>query len=355
MQPRVVFFHLLNNFTGSPQILSSVIHTALKEGHEVSLYTSETEGFLSPFESKSNYYKRSEQRILTLFSFFFSQILLAIQLLFTIKKDQKIFYVNTILPFGAILVGRLLGKRVITHVHENEINPRLLSNFLFWVVRNFSSEVIVVSNYLQANPNLKGIDAQVIYNCVTKDFEEKSKKHRNKADIFEVLMLASLRPYKGVSEFITLAKRLPEMNFRLVLSDEIEEVNQFVAAEVLPSNIHIFPVQKDVHPFFERASLILNLTHPEECVETFGMTILEGMYYHLPAIVPEIGGVTELVQDDFNGFQINYNNLNRITEIVEKMVAEPDYWERLSKGSAIKKSEFMRKNFEEKVANLLKQ
>ncbi len=177
----------------------------------------------------------------------------------------------------------------------------------------------------------------------------------NKADTFEVLMLASLRPYKGVSEFITLAKSLPKVNFTLVLSDEKEEVDRFVDGEILPTNIHVFPVQKDVHPFFEKAWLIVNLTHPDECVETFGMTILEGMYYDLPAIVPEIGGGTELVQNDLNGFQINYTKLDKITEIIEKMAAEPDFWERLSKGSAIKKSEFMRKNFEAKVENLLKQ
>ncbi|PZX57781.1 glycosyltransferase involved in cell wall biosynthesis [Algoriphagus ratkowskyi] len=355
MRPRVVFFHLLNNFTGSPQILSSVIHTALKEGYDVSLYTSETDGFLSSFERKTNFYKRSEHRIFTLFSFFFSQLLLAIQLLFTIQKEQKIFYVNTILPFGAILVGRLLGKRVITHVHENEINPKLLSNFLFWVVRNFSSEVIVVSDYLQANANLQGIEAQVIYNCVTKDFEEKSKMQGVKSERFDVLMLASLRPYKGVTEFISLAKRLPAVSFTLVLSDESEEVNQFVETEVLTFNIQVFPVQKDVHPFFEKASLILNLTHPDECVETFGMTILEGMYYNLPAIVPEVGGVTELVEEGFNGFCINYTKLDKIAGKIEKMVAEPDFWKLLSSGSALKKIDFVRGNFEEKVANLLNQ
>jgi len=33
-------------------------------------------------------------------------------------------------------------------------------------------------------------------------------------------------------------------------------------------------------------------------VETFGLTILEGMTYKLPAIVPPVGGVIELVEEN---------------------------------------------------------
>ena len=128
MPQKIVFFHLLNNFTGSPQIFSSVINTAKQDGFEVKLYTSNTEGFLSDLETETNFYRRSEHRILTLFSFFFSQFLLSIKLLVKNKRADGIYYINTILPFGAILMGRLLGKRVITHVHEYEISPKLLSN-----------------------------------------------------------------------------------------------------------------------------------------------------------------------------------------------------------------------------------
>lgn len=354
MSQKIVFFHLLNNFTGSPQILSSVINIAQDEGFEVTLYTSNTEGFLSGFERKNNFYIRSEHRILTLFSFFFSQFLLAINLLFE-RKDEKIYYVNTILPFGAILMGRLLGKRVITHVHEYEISPKLLSNFLFWVVRTFSSEVIVVSEFLKSNPNLRGAKLSVIYNCVTKEFETKSKGFVKNTEGFEILMLASLRPYKGLSEFIELARRVPQAIFTLVLSDEKREVNQYVAKESLPTNIQIYPVTKDVHFFYCKASLILNLAHPDQWVETFGMTVLEGMYYELPAIVPTVGGITELIEPGVNGFQINYDALDVVTKEIDRMQNQPEYWKKLSKGSLVKRLDFSRDVFESKISKLLRQ
>ncbi|WP_339868298.1 glycosyltransferase family 4 protein [uncultured Algoriphagus sp.] len=354
MPQKIVFFHLLNNFTGSPQILSSVINTAKQDGFEVKLYTSNTEGFLSDLETETNFYRRSEHRILTLFSFFFSQFLLSIKLLVKNKRADGIYYINTILPFGAILMGRLLGKRVITHVHEYEISPKLLSNFLFWVVRTFSSEVIVVSRFLQTNPKLRGAKVQVIYNCVTKEFETKAKNTTKNPKAFEVLMLASLRPYKGISEFVTLSKQMPAVNFKLVLSDDKREVDRFIANESLPVNIQIFPVNKDVHSFYANASLILNLAHPDKWVETFGMTILEGMHYDLPAIVPRVGGITELVKDGVNGYQINYNELSEIVSEINKMVAEPTYWKKLSEGAAIERRGFSRTIFESKISKLFR-
>lgn len=354
MSTKIVFFHLLNNFTGSPQILSSVINTAQQEGYQFRLYTSNTEGFLSELVSENNFYKRSEYRILTLFSFFLSQFFLAIKLLFENRKEE-IYYVNTILPFGAILVGRILGKRVITHVHEYEISPKLLSDFLFWVVRNFSSEIVVVSEFLKSNPKLKGAKISVIYNCVTKEFESKSKDNAKNSTSFDVLMLASLRPYKGISEFIALAKQIQDVNFILVLSDEKNEVDQFVAKESLSKNIQIYPVTKDVHPYYAKASLILNLAHPDKWLETFGMTVLEGMYYELPAIVPDRGGITELVEPGVNGFHFNYDELEKITIEILKMSKNPEYWRNLSKGSIIKRSNFSRNIFESKISNLLQE
>lgn len=353
MPRRVVFFHLLNNYTGSPQVLSNVLEVAAKNDIDYKLYTSQTEGFLSKFRSTSNFYKRSNIRLLTLFSFFFSQFILAIRLILSNKKDEDTFYVNTILPFGAILVGRMLNKQVITHIHETEISPKLLSKFLFWVVRNFSSKVLVVSKFLQRNPNLKGVEAKVIYNCVTADFEAQAVKGRDEVKVFDVLMLASLRPYKGLNEFIHLAGLNVEQSFTLILSDSKKDVDDFLADKKLPDNLQVFPVQKEVVKFYKNASLVVNLAHTDKWVETFGMTVLEGMHYGLPAIVPNAGGITELVEEGVNGFQINYTDLEQISSKINLMDKDHSYWENLSRGALQRKSEFSRKTFESQILNLL--
>lgn len=269
-------------------------------------------------------------------------------------NSYSIFYVNTILPFGSILTGKILGKKVVSHVHEYEISPKALSNFLFWVIRRFSTEVVLVSNFLKSNPKIHGTKSRVIYNCVTEDFEENVKRISDKKIGFKVLMLASLRPYKGILEFIELASKIPETQFELVLSDDVGEVAKFETENSVPENLKIFPVQRDVHIFYKSSSLIISLTHKDKWIETFGLTVLEGMYYGLPAIVPTFGGITELVDSGVNGFQIDYTRLDLIELKIRKMMDDKNYWERLSLAALSKKDGFSRKEFKSQILQLLK-
>lgn len=356
MPRKIIFFHLLNNFTGSPLVLRNVIEIARNNGFDVELYTSNSDGFLSGIREiryHTNFYKRFEVRILTLFSFFLSQFLLSFLILYRYLGSSTIFYVNTILPFGSILTGKILGKKVITHVHEYEISPRALSNFLFWIVRRFSSEVVLVSNFLKSNPKIHSTKSRVIFNCVTEDFENNVNKIPFKKPSFKVLMLASLRPYKGINEFIKLAEKIPESQFELVLSDEAAEVAKFEIQNQIPVNLRIFPVQKNVQPFYQSASLLVNLTQKDKVVESFGLTVLEGMYYGLPAIVPTVGGISELIDTGVNGFQIDYTRLDLIELEIRKMMGDKKFWEKLSLEASSKKEKFSRKGFKSQILQLL--
>jgi glycosyltransferase involved in cell wall biosynthesis len=355
LKKKLIFFHLLNNYTGSPQVLRNTILVAKELGKEVHLYTSRGEGFLSGIEGITyhpNYYLRSRFRILTLFTFFLSQVFL-ITLLINHKRDNCTFYVNTILPFSAIWMGKFLKKKVVVHVHEYEISPRLLNGFLFWIVRRYADEIIVVSRFLARNPSLRGRSPRVIYNCVKKELAL-SAKFQNKLRVeFRILMLASLRPYKGIAEFLELARTIPQIGFDLILSDSEKEVLRWKTEKIIPRNLEVLPVQKDVIPYYQRASLIMNLTNKDKCLETFGMTVLEGMQFGLPTIVPTDGGVIELVIDGENGFLVDYSDLDKIRELIVKMQSDREYWKQLSENAIRRSRLFSREIFENEMTNLL--
>lgn len=325
-------------------------------GKDVHLYTNKSVGFLSGISGityHSNYYIRSRFRILTLFTFFFSQFLLACRLL-RHWGDSCTFYINTILPFSSIWMGKLLGKKVLVHVHEYEISPRLLNDFLFWTVRSFADEIIVVSNFLSNNRALAPRKSHVIYNCVNKEIEQHAGTIAEPKGNFKVLMLASLRPYKGINEFLMLAKEMPQVGFDLILSDSEEDVNHWKFSLSISENLTVLSVQKNVIPWYKSASLVINLTHKDECVETFGMTILEGMKFGLPAIVPTEGGVTELVQEGENGFQIDYFDLEEIKRIIGKMQTDPHFWQELSQNALSQSQKFSRETFIADMSLLLR-
>jgi glycosyltransferase involved in cell wall biosynthesis len=357
MKRKIIVIHLLNNFTGSPMVLRNVIELMVRNGYDVELYTSCGDGFLSGIKGikyKKNFYVRSKIKFFTFFTFFLSQFLLFWVLLLKIPKKNSIIYVNTILPFSGILVGKLLRLPVIVHVHEDKVHPKLLNSFLFFISNRFSNYLILVSNYLVKNHNKTNSEINVVYNSVSSEFLAHPKPIKNKrGEDFKVLMLASLRPYKGLSAFLEISKLLPTITFNLVLSDTSREVDIFFSEHIIPKNINIYSLQKNVHVFYNDADIVMNLSDRESWVETFGMTILEAMYYRLPVIVPIVGGITELVEDGKNGFLLDSKEILPIVEKISSLSSDKIQWEKMSDRSFELTEHFSIENFENGINNVI--
>ena len=101
------------------------------------------------------------------------------------------------------------------------------------------------------------------------------------------------------------------------------DIDEYFKNEVLPLNLIVYPTQKETHQFYQEASLLLNLSDVNLWVETFGLTILEGMAYGLPAIVPPVGGVVELIEEGKNGYLIDSKNIELVSEKI--LDAFPDF------------------------------
>jgi L-malate glycosyltransferase len=250
-------------------------------------------------------------------------------------------------------MGKIMRKTVISHVHEFEVSPKILNKFLFWVIRNSADHLITVSGVLAENPSLAPRVPTVISNCVTRELEVRAGRNLFPDSNFRVLMLASLRPYKGIHEYLELARQIPELSFDLVMSDSKEEVDRWEGENNLPLNLHVYPVQRDVVPFYQKASLVINLAHKDKWLETFGMTVLEGMHFGLPAIVPTQGGVTELVEEGVNGFLVDYTELEQIKNLIIQLSSDPILWSKLSQNAFEKAKMFSREAFKTKISTLI--
>ncbi len=335
---KVVAIHLLNDFSGSPLILSSVLQGFRSNGIEVDLFTNKgSDGFLSGLDVNYNLlvYRWYPNKWKRLISFLLFQFVLFFKLL-QYRKQDVVIYINTLLPFGAAMAGKLMGKRVIYHCHETSLKPRLLKLFLKWVAEKTAAEAIYVSRFLYKKENLKNVTANVVYNSLSPTFINTAAKHyTQKVDDkpFIVLMLCSLKAYKGIWEFIKIAKTLPHLSFELVLNADMKSIHRFLDQTELSDNLVVFPVQKNVHLFYKRANLLLNLSHPDEWIETFGMTLLEAMHYGIPSIAPPVGGPSELVEDGVNGFQIDARNWEQIADKIKLLFQQPGLYQTLSNKS----------------------
>lgn len=354
---KIIFIHLLNDYSGSPKVLSQVIQAVQKKDVDVELYTGESEdGFLSHLTSKHHFYfyKRFENKYMTLVTFMLSQVSLFFKLL-KYKNDDVVIYVNTLLPFGAGLAGKFMKKDVYYHVHETSIQPAIFKKFLRYMVKKTASKVFFVSMSLEKSESFKDISQEVIYNALSDDFVEMGKKSKynfKRDDIFNVLMICSLKAYKGVDEFIGIANQCKEkkdVKFTLLLNAEQIEIENYFKDNAIPSNVTLVTRQKDVAAFYKDASLVMNLSRIDQWVETFGLTILEAMAFGVPVVVPPVGGPIEIVRDGIDGYQISSYETSKIAELIIKLSCDEEKCLALSKNARERTEVFNEGTFEKNI------
>ena len=315
----IVCFHLFNDYSGSPKVLKMVLEGMLRKGYQVDLVSSKG-GVLDELTVYKNLHKHtypyrfSNNPAMTMLRYCAIQLytfLLAFRWLF--QKDV-VFYINTLLPVGPALAGRLMGKRVVYHYHENAFVKGAFYKTLAFFMQKLAHEIICVSAY-QASFLQRKKGVTVIPNALPKEFTD--RLHPNPDAAFErktVLMLSSLKEYKGTREFIELAEKLPQYKFVLVINDIEGVVDKYLESNNLigGANLTIYSRQVDVTSFYNTATIVIVLTNPRQAVETFGLTALEAMSAGLPVIVPTKGGIAELVEDGNNGYKIDVQELDTI-------------------------------------------
>ncbi len=357
--PKVLFAHLKDDYSGSPKVGSYVIKSLLDKQVPVQVFTSKSRhgGFLSDIkEADLNYfdYRRSERfKLVTFINLLISQFQLFFKL-FSYRNEDVIIYVNTLLPFGAALAGKFMNKKVVYHIHETSIRPLMFKWFLKLVANYCASTAVYVSKYALQHEALKKVNNKVVYNCLSPEFFNKSRNHlATRRGDFYVLMLCSLKGYKGVNEFVNLAFTFPYMKFELVLNASRNELDFFFAGKDLPENLFIYPAQNDVHRFYKRASVVLNLSKPDEWVETFGMTVLEAMSYGIPVVVPPVGGVKELVGDNLFGQCVDSRNSSKLEKVVFNLMVNQSLYRRFSSMSKLRSGEFDFSTFSKNILGVV--
>ena len=358
---KVIFVHLLNDFSGSPKVLSQVIKSVESNKVEVELYTGKnTIGFLTNSTENHSFfrYKRFENKYLTLLFFLLSQVSIFFKLLKYWRKDVDI-YVNTMLPFGAGIAGWLMKKRVVYHIHETCLTPKLLKLFLRGIIKLTAKELIFVSESVKDLESFENKRQSVVYNGLSSDFQNIGSVHTYTPKYdgsFNVLMLASMKAYKGVFEFLEVAKLLEKnrgVSFTLVLNASKSGIDAFFESVEVPENIAIFSQQSDVIPFYKKSNLVLNLSRPDQWVETFGLTVLEALSFGVPVIVPPVGGPSEIVNEGKEGFLISSYETNKIAQKIIELSTDTQVCMELSQNAKKRALDFSENKFNKEISNVI--
>ena len=336
MTRRIVAIHLYNDYSGSPKVLAGNLQALQRQGYEIIVHTSDTDGPLTRLEevhSQVFSYRPERNKLKQLWKFLLVQILLFSRLIRSLRRSDVV-YVNTLLPFGAAIAAQLRGCQVIYHLHETSVRPAALKGFLKWVAKQTANRLVYVSAFLQEAEPIKPAISCVIPNSLPTDFIQLASNFIRPTDAhtraFTCLMACSLRAYKGVNQMVELARKLPEIQFELVLNSTEAEVSAYFNKEQLPDNLVVFPRQSNMHWFYQRADLVLNLSLPDQWIETFGMTLLEGMHYGLPVIGPAVGGPAEIIEHRQGGFQTSAYDIKSLALQVRTLAKRPELYRSFS-------------------------
>ncbi|RZK47570.1 MAG: group 1 glycosyl transferase, partial [Hymenobacter sp.] len=276
---RVIAVHLLNDRSGSPLVLRQSLAVLAQAGYTIDLLTATPgePGFLSDLPGVTIHplaYRWSPTQWRTLLYFALVQWLLFWKV-WRLANAASVVYVNSLLPAGAALAARCRGARVVYHLHEVSLRPAPLRWLLCQVAQRTAHRALCVSEHVRTALALPVVQ-QVVYNSLAPSFAQQASRallHQPATQPFTVLMACSLRDYKGVPEFFALARALPEFAFELVLNAAPAAVAAYEAQHPAPANLRLFPATADMHPHYQRAAVVVNLSRPDEWVETFGMTI----------------------------------------------------------------------------------
>lgn len=349
------FVHLFNDYSGSPRVFRDAIESSSGEENR-NLITSPHPGFLDGIDCKriNTFYARSNNKFMVLFYYLISQAILFFLTSFLllksrIKGNAPSLVVNTLLPFGALLAGKLFANKVTSYVHETSIQPLLLKQFLRFIVEHSATNVIFVSKYLQSVESFHKPQQNHIYNGLRSDFPAVSMINQEKKFTGkQLLFVGSLKKYKGVNELICLAKKLPDFKVIALLNCSQSEKKSFFYGVVLPANFEIYIRPSNISEFYANSFCVLNLSLPDLWVETFGLSLLEGMAYGSPVVAPPVGGPTEFVNCQ-NGLLADSREVEFIAKYMVSLSESFENWKSYSDSATQTASGFTTLKFKNNI------
>ncbi len=253
------------------------------------------------------------------------------------EYNIEILHVNTMAVLEGIYIKKKTKIKLIWHIHEILKKPKVVVKILTRLVAKYSNNVIAVScavkENLQKQADFKD-KIQVIYNGVdnnvfnsNNEIQYLKKEFSIPKEAIIVGMMGRINAWKGQKHFleatIPLLNRYNKLYIMLVggvfegQEWRREELKEIIQGQDNANRIILVDFREDsknIHNLFD--IFVLPSVEPDP----LPTVVLEAMACKKPIVAYKHGGVCEMVEMNYNGFFAEPNNIEELSNKIEKML-----------------------------------
>jgi N-acetyl-alpha-D-glucosaminyl L-malate synthase BshA len=181
----------------------------------------------------------------------------------------------------------------------------------------------------------------------------------SKRDPFSIIHVSNFREVKKpktiIDIFYNVLSKIPQATLTMVGEGPLMKETQKYA-----ETLGIYPSVKFLGKIHEEAELVKILNSKlvylhTSLFENASLACIEALACGVPVICSRVGGLPEIVEDGYNGFLVEKDDVDSFADKCIKILTEKELWSRLSKNAArsIHEKHFVRSDVTKKYLDLI--
>ena len=258
-----------------------------------------------------------------------NKLLFFFKFMFKSKADLYHFF----LPKSYIIAGiatyfskkkKIMSRRSLNFYHKKYFNISLfIERFLHKKMDLILTNSNLAKTQLINDENVKEKKIKIIKNL----YKEKNiqKRLRAKFNIKDnqvvFAIVANLIPYKGHIDLITACAEITSDNWKLLIIGEdrnnyLLKLKEAVKKSNLDDEIIFTGFINDIEFFLNDIDFVVNVSTEEGSSNS----LLQALAAGIPIVAYNIDSNKDFVQNNKNGFLVEYRNINELTKYLDKMI-----------------------------------
>ncbi len=230
--------------------------------------------------------------------------------------------------FMCIRAGLLKGSGEACH------NPNLGCKFYVQIQKIITAKpdlITAPSNFLIENFKKSGLFKEVKMIKLPNPIALSGKIYNKTYENMDILYVGELYKHKGVETLIEAFQKLDKDNITLHLLGKIKDES---LVELIESDdrivFHGFLIDEELNKKYEEANVTVV---PSICFDNSPMVIYESLVNGTPVIGSRIGGIPELIKNNYNGFLFEPGNVDELKDVLQNFINHPELLKELEKGA----------------------